>query len=101
MPNRNRSWPYQTGQATSPPALVQTPTALLSSARSLGGPLRLGTEPNVGPRGAPDGAFRRSDLEMDRIAPRRFDPIGTSWPDLRARQISEISRNGNGRNNGR
>lgn len=51
------------------------------SGRPLAGPLRLGTEPRVGPRGLlPDGTA--SDLGMDRVTPRGFDPMGTS--DTRA-----------------
>ena len=77
MPNRRQSWPYN-GQAASPPALTQTPDVLLSSARSLAGPLRLGTAPGVGPRGAPD--IGATDLGMDRISPRPMDSIGQQYP---------------------
>jgi hypothetical protein len=81
MADARRSWPYS-GQATSPPALTQTPDGTLNSGRSLAGPLRLGTAPGVGPRGALDGAGA-SDFGTDRVSPRRFDPIGTGcerWP---------------------
>lgn len=58
-----------------------TPDGYLRSERPLAGPLRLGTEPRVGPRGLlRDGTA--SDFEMDRITPRGFDPMGTS--DTRA-----------------
>ena len=74
MPNARRSWPYN-GQAASPPALTVIPDCVTNSARSLAGPLRLGTAPGVGPRGAPD--IGRTDFGMDRISPRRMDPMGT------------------------
>jgi hypothetical protein len=58
-----------------------TPNGFLKSDRSLAGPLRLGTEPRIGPRGLlPDGTS--SDFGMDRVTPRGFDPAGTS--DTRA-----------------
>ena len=44
--------------------------------RPLAGPLRMGTEPRVGPRGLVAGGTA-SDLEMDRITPRGFDPMGS------------------------
>ena len=54
-----------------------TPDGYLRSDRSLAGPLRLGTEPRVGPGGLlRDG--NSSDFGMDRVTPRGFDPIGTS-----------------------
>ena len=82
MPNRRRSWPYEDGQAASPPALTQSPDGLWSSARRFAGPLRAATEPRVGPRGAPSGETIATDLGVDRISPRRWDPIGT--PDERS-----------------
>lgn len=104
MPDVKRSWPYL-GQASSPPALTLTPDGLLNSARSLAGPLRLGTAAGVGPSGAPEGAYRNSDFGMDRISPRRFDPIGTPierWPNGRrtSRLVAELRSNTNGRRNG-
>jgi hypothetical protein len=57
-----------------PVATFQTPDTTVRSERSLAGPLRMGTAPGVGPKGAPDvGA---SDFGMDSITPRRADPIG-------------------------
>lgn len=76
MPQR-RAWPYG-GAADSPPALTQTPGGLLNSARSLAGPLRLGTAPGVGPRGAPP--VGDTDFGMDRITPRPMDSIGQQYP---------------------
>lgn len=52
-----------------------TPNGYLRSERSLAGPLRMGTTPNVGPKGLVAGGTA-SDFEMDRM-PRRFDPIGS------------------------
>jgi hypothetical protein len=46
------------------------------SDRPVAGPLRLGTEPRVGPGGLlPDGTS--SDMGMDRVTPRGFDPMGS------------------------
>jgi len=97
MPNRNRSWPYRTGQAESPPSFTVSPDGLLVSSRSLAGPLRLGTEPRVGPRGNANdgGAYLDSDLGVDRISPRGFDPMGTSDTRAPPQEASElISRAG-------
>lgn len=77
MGNRRQTWPYQ-GAGSSPPALTLGRDAILNSARPLAGPLRTGTEPNVGPRGDPrEGA---TDFGMDRIDPRSFDKIGKNYP---------------------
>lgn len=76
MPNRRRTWPYD-GAASSPPALTQSPDGLWNSARRFAGPLRVSTAPGVGPRGAPAANALDTDLGVDRITPRRFDPIGT------------------------
>jgi hypothetical protein len=69
------------------------------SNRSLAGPLRLGTSPGVGPRGAIRNGS--SDLGMDRITPRGFDPMGTSLEreprqeasDLVAKEVRRSKRN--------
>jgi hypothetical protein len=53
------------------------PDGYFRSDRKLAGPLRLGTEPRVGPRGLVRAAGP-SDMGMDRISPRGFDPAGTS-----------------------
>lgn len=71
-------WPTVRGN---PVGDFQHPDGILRSDRPLAGPLRLGTEPRVGPRGLlPDGTS--SDFGMDRVSPRGFDPMGTS--DTRA-----------------
>lgn len=89
MPDRRRTWPYN-GAAASPPALTQSPDGLLNSARSLAGPLRIGTAPGVGPRGAPDGAYLDTDLGVDRVSPRGFDPMGTSDTRAPPQEPSEL-----------
>lgn len=68
----------------SPAGFFEGPDGTLKSGRSLAGPLRTGTSPDVGPRArsrAASGEGRDSDFGMDRISPRGFDPIGT--PDDR------------------
>ena len=75
---RQGEWPTVKRE---PVGVYQHPDAILRSDRSLAGPLRLGTEPRVGPRGfLRDG--NASDFGMDRVTPRGFDPMGTS--DTRA-----------------
>lgn len=71
-----------------PNACYLHPDGKLRSDRGLAGPLRLGTEPRIGPKGAPDPGG--SDFGMDYISPRRFDPMGTH--DVRApvREASEL-----------
>jgi hypothetical protein len=65
------------------------PDGYLRSDRPLAGPLRLGTEPRVGPRGlSRDGTS--SDFEMDRVSPRGFDPAGTSDTRAPAQEASYL-----------
>lgn len=74
-----REWPRgrDTGvERNAPTAFFLSPDGYLKSERSLAGPLRLGTEPTVGPRGAVRNGS--SDFGMDRISPRGFDPMGTA-----------------------
>ena len=75
-----REWPKgqeRTGaDRTAPVGRFVNPDVITKSDRSLAGPLRMGTEPRVGPRGAVQPG--PSDYEMDRITPRGFDPIGNS-----------------------
>jgi len=80
-----REWPRllqeRTGvERSAPVACFQTANATQRSDRSLVGPLRMGTAPGVGPRGALRNGS--SDFGVDRISPRGFDPMGTS--DTRA-----------------
>jgi len=70
---RQGEWPKVKRE---PVGHFQHPDGVLRSDRSLAGPLRLGTEPRVGPRGfLRDG--NASDFGMDRVSPRRFDPMGS------------------------
>ena len=55
-----------------------TPDGYFRSGRNVAGPLRMGTEPRVGPRGLIEGAGSTSDMGTDRVSPRGFDPQGTS-----------------------
>ena len=89
MPNRRRSWPYN-GAAASPAALTVSPDGLLSSSRSLVGPLRLGTEPRVGPRGVVSDGPGETDVGVDRVTPRGFDPMGTSDTRAPPQEASEL-----------
>jgi hypothetical protein len=72
----------------SPRGFFQNPTALLRSDRSLAGPLRMGTARGVGPRGGPLPGG--SDLGMDRVSPRGFDPMGTCDTRAPAQESSEL-----------
>jgi hypothetical protein len=75
---RQGEWPIVKRERTGD---FLTPDGFLRSGRPVAGPLRLGTEPRVGPRGLlQDGTV--SDFGMDRVSPRGFDPMGTS--DTRA-----------------
>jgi hypothetical protein len=70
-------WPKVQGN---PDAFVVTPDGYQKCDRSLAGPLRLGTAEGVGPRGRAIVAenSERTDMGMDRVSPREFDPMGTS-----------------------
>ena|SRR6516165_6088140 len=79
-----REWPKRQprsgAEPSAPIACFQTADGTLRSDRSLAGPLRMGTSPGVGPRGALRNGT--SDFGVDRVTPRGFDPMGTS--DTRA-----------------
>ena len=70
---RQSEWPIVKRE---PIADFAVPDGYFRSSRPLTGPLRTGTEPRVGPRDREVGAVN-SDFEMDRVSPRRFDPMGT------------------------
>ena len=75
---RQGEWPTV---RNNPDACFLNPDGYQRSERSVAGPLRLGTEPGVGPRGpsvANERVEGRSDMGMDRVSPREFDPMGTS-----------------------
>jgi hypothetical protein len=74
-----------------PSAVFVTRDGYLKSGNSLAGPLRTGTEPRVGPRGAVAGG-NSSDFGTDRISPRGFDPIGTDLDRTGAQDESERVR---------
>ena len=54
------------------------PDGYQRSERPVAGALRYGTTPNVGPRGRNPVESNATDMEMDRVSPRGFDPMGTS-----------------------
>jgi hypothetical protein len=99
------AWPRvkTTGEGRREPiGHFQSPDVIEKSDRSLAGPLRLGTAPGVGPKGAlRPGA---SDFAMDRVSPRGFDPLGTSDTRLPAQEASELIsreiRKGSGKRRG-
>ena len=71
------SWPTKRTDGTeprSPTAFFVNPDTTMKLDRSVAGPLRMGTAPGVGPSGSPGAGA--SDFGLDRITPRRFDPIG-------------------------
>lgn len=74
---KEREWPTV---KRNPVAEYLTPDGFRSSDRQLAGPLRYGTTGNVGPKGdaVADGRDEnRSDMGVDRVSPREFDPMGT------------------------
>lgn len=79
MPKRYTQGPWPPRTDDQPVGFFQVPDATFRSDRSLAGPLRTGTEPRVGPRGlSAGGESRSSDMGMDRVSPRGFDPEGTA-----------------------
>jgi hypothetical protein len=87
-----REWPQvrrtDGTERRGPTGFYQSPDVVQRSNRNLTGPLRLGTSPGVGPRGAT--MIGASDLGMDRISPRGFDPMGTSDSRAPAQEASEL-----------
>lgn len=81
-----REWPTVKREPT---GYFQHPDGILKSTRSLAGPLRLGTEDRVGPRGLlRDG--NASDFGVDRVSKRGFDPMGTSDSRDNAQEASSL-----------
>ena len=80
-PHRGKQgeWPRVTGNPT---ACYQTPDGVLRSNRELVGPLRMGTAPGCGPRGAAVVAddTRESDFGTDRLR-KPVDSIGIKYPE--------------------
>ena len=94
---RQGEWPTVRGN---PVAVYQHPDGNLRSDRRLVGPLRLGTESRVGPRGFGNEASG-SDFGVDRVSPRGFDPMGTSDTRAPAQEASTlISRQVRTKNDG-
>lgn len=75
-------------ETRSPTGFFQTADVIQRSNRSLAGPLRMGTARGIGPRGASRGGM--SDLGVDRVSPRGFDPMGTSDTRAPAQEASEL-----------
>lgn len=79
-----REWPRGKDNGAgrnAPTARYLTPDGCTSDAYSLAGPLRTGTNPDVGPRArgpVSQGRSYETDFGTDRGSPHRFDPIGTS-----------------------
>jgi hypothetical protein len=85
MAEKESEWPRIKRE---PVGFYQHPDGILKSTRSLAGPLRLGTSRGVGPGGL-TGEGNSSDFGLDRVTPRKMDPIGTSA--TRAPQVREPS----------
>jgi len=87
-----REWPRgrdnSGSEKRSPDGFFLSPDGYLKSGRSLAGPLRLGTEPTIGPKGASRNG--NSDFGMDRITPRGFDPEGTALTRYGAQEESPL-----------
>jgi hypothetical protein len=75
---RYKQGPWAPKMDDQPVAEFQNADGWQRSNRSVAGPLRLGTMPGVGPRGGAVIGGGGSDMGMDRITPRGFDPVGTS-----------------------
>jgi hypothetical protein len=80
-------------------ACFVVPDVTQRSDRSCAGPLRMGTEPGVGPKGPAVALGRvesQSDYGMDRVTPREFDPLATSTtryaPNLGSELIAKYKR---------
>lgn len=81
--SKESEWPTN----RDPTAVFVTRDGYLKSGRPLVGPLRIGTEPRVGPRGSDGGGG--SDFGVDRISPRGFDPMGTALDRYGPQEESE------------
>jgi hypothetical protein len=92
--DEQREWPRVRDSGTekrSPTAIFTHPDNFWKSERSVAGPLRRGTARGVGPSGGAGGG--NSDMGVDRISPRRFDPLGNYLSRDGAREESpQISR---------
>jgi hypothetical protein len=78
-----RPWPRvrDTGvERRAPTAFFAAPDGYLKSERSLAGPLRMGTAPGIGPRGAIRNGS--SDFGMDRLEMKPVDRCGVKYPEV-------------------
>lgn len=77
---RYKQGPWPPKQDDQPDAFFRAPGIWERFDRQLAGPLRYGTQPGVGPRGGAVALDRSeiTDMGMDRVTPREFDPMGTS-----------------------
>jgi hypothetical protein len=96
-----RQGPWPRIGRNEPEAHFQTQDVIQRYERSVAGPLRLGTAPGVGPRGPSVANGRReegSDLGMDRVSPREFDPLGTTLtrygPNPQSGLVAQTKRGG-------
>lgn len=99
-----RAWPYGNRDPElnrdAPVAYFAVPDGYHRSNRDVAGPLRMGTTPEVGPKGPAVRADRtwRSDFGMDRIDPSAGHDLnqGTSSPPppYRSDLIAQVERNG-------
>ena len=86
--SRQSEWPIIKRE---PEAWTVVPDTCVRSDRSLAGPLRSGTVPNVGPRGlSAVGESRSTDYGTDRVSPRGFDPMGTGLSRYGQQYSSEL-----------
>lgn len=87
---RQGEWPIV---KNNPTAYFLHPDGYFKSDRELDGPKRFGTTPGVGPRGEAVATGRiegRSDMGMDRVSPREFDPMGTSMARYKPNNQSDL-----------
>jgi hypothetical protein len=90
---RQGPWPRVRDEQQTKDARFLHPNGFQKYDRSLVGPLRFGTEPGVGPRGpavALGRAEERSDMGVDRVSPREFDPMGTGMSRYRPQNESDL-----------
>lgn len=90
---RQGEWPRVREEQQTKDARFLTPDGFRKYDRSLVGPLRFGTEPGVGPKGPAVATGRteeRSDMGMDRVTPREFDPLGTGMSRYRPQNESDL-----------
>lgn len=86
---RQSEWPIVKREVD---AWVLKPDGFVRTERSTAGPLRSGTAPGVGPRGvSAGGESRATDMGMDRVSPRGFDPAATGLSRYGPQFASELT----------